>query len=149
MVILSGSFAAYTVTVMWGATLIARLLIAFVFPVHHIFRTLAWMGGCCSVLYCGLVYMQHPAGAIAMLFAVAFAMAGVNPIAVAGAGREMNATSLGVMLPVAGVGAIVMPWLIGVIADRVGLVTGMFCNLIPCVGILVFSVLILKYQAKN
>ena len=75
--------------------------------------------------------------------------AGVNPIAVAGAGREMNATSLGVMLPVAGIGAIVMPWLIGVIADRVGLVTGMFCNLIPCVGILVFSVLILKYQAKN
>ena len=86
---------------------------------------------------------------IAMLFAFAFAMAGVNPIAVAGAGREMNATSLGVMLPVAGIGAIVMPWLIGVIADRVGLVTGMFCNLIPCVGILVFSVLILKYQAKN
>ena len=84
MGILSGSFAAYTVTVMWGATLIARLLIAFVFPVHHIFRTLAWMGGCCSVLYCGLVYMQHPAGAIAMLFAFAFAMAGVNPIAVAG-----------------------------------------------------------------
>ena len=75
MGILSGSFAAYTVTVMWGATLIARLLIAFVFPVHHIFRTLAWMGGCCSVLYCGLVYMQHPAGAIAMLFAFAFAMA--------------------------------------------------------------------------
>lgn len=147
--ILSGSFAAYTVTVMWGATLIARLLIAFVFPVHHIFRALAWMGGCCSVLYCGLVYMQHPVGAIAMLFAFAFAMAGVNPIAVAGAGREMNATSLGVMLPVAGIGAIVMPWLIGVIADRVGLVTGMFCNLIPCVGILVFSVLILKYQAKN
>ena len=53
------------------------------------------------------------------------------------------------MLPVAGIGAIVMPWLIGVIADRVGLVTGMYCNLIPCVGILVFSVLILKYQAKN
>ena len=149
MGILSGSFAAYTVTVMWGATLIARLLIAFVFPVHHIFRTLVWMGGCCSVLYCGLVYMQHPAGAIAMLFAFAFAMAGVNPIAVAGAGREMNATSLGVMLPVAGIGAIVMPWLIGVIADRVGLVTGMFCNLIPCVGILVFSVLILKYSGKE
>ena len=149
MGILSGSFAAYTVTVMWGATLIARLLIAFVFPVHHIFRALAWMGGCCSVLYCGLVYMQHPVGAIAMLFAFAFAMAGVNPIAVAGAGREMNATSLGVMLPVAGIGAIVMPWLIGVIADRVDLVTGMFCNLIPCVGILFFSVLILKYQGKN
>ena len=61
----------------------------------------------------------------------------------------MIASIFGVMLLVAGIGAIVMLWLICVIADRVGLVTGMFCNLIPCVGILVFSVLILKYQAKN
>ena len=30
--ILSGTLSAYTVTVMWTATLIARLLIAFVFP---------------------------------------------------------------------------------------------------------------------
>ena len=33
--IIAGTLAAYTVTVMWGATLIGRLLIAFVFPLKQ------------------------------------------------------------------------------------------------------------------
>lgn len=148
MGILSGAFSTYTVTVMWGATLIARLLIAFVFPVKNTFRALAVMGGGCTVLYCGLVFMQQPVSAVLMLFAFAFAMAGVNPIAVAGAGKAMNATSLGVMLPVAGIGAIVMPWLIGIAADRIGLQAGMFCNLVPCIGILVLSLVMLWEQKR-
>ncbi|MFR9065775.1 MAG: hypothetical protein ACLVJH_01460 [Faecalibacterium prausnitzii] len=32
--IIAGALAAYTVTVMWGATLVARLLIAFVVPIQ-------------------------------------------------------------------------------------------------------------------
>lgn len=144
MGILSGTFSTYTVTVMWGATLIARLLIAFVFPVKNTFRALAVMGGGCTVLYCGLVFVRQPAGAVLMLFAFAFAMAGVNPIAVAGAGKAMNATSLGVMLPVAGIGAIVMPWIIGVAADVIGLQAGMFCNLVPCMGILILSIVMMR-----
>lgn len=147
MGILSGGFSTYTVTVMWGATLIARLLIAFVFPVKDTFRALAVMGGGCTVLYCGLVFMQQPVGAVLMLFAFAFAMAGVNPIAVAGAGKAMNATSLGVMLPVAGIGAIVMPWLIGIAADQIGLQAGMFCNLVPCIGILVLSCVLMRVKS--
>lgn len=146
MKILSGAFATYTVTVMWGATLIARLLIAFVFPMKDTFKALAVMGAGCTILYGGLVFMQRPVGAVLMLFAFAFAMAGVNPVAVAGAGKEMNATSLGVMLPVAGVGAIVMPWLIGIIADMAGLKAGMFCNLVPCIGICVLSLVMAREQ---
>ena len=149
MGILSGSFAAYTVTVMWGATLIARLLIAFVFRCIIFFARLrgwAAAAACCTAGLYTCSIRQEPSPCCSPLHSP---WQGVNPIAVAGAGREMNATSLGVMLPVAGIGAIVMPWLIGVIADRVGLVTGMFCNLIPCVGILVFSVLILKYRGKR
>lgn len=145
--ILSGAFSTYTVTVMWGATLIARLLIAFVFPVKNTFRALAVMGGGCTVLYCGLVFMRQPVGAVLMLFAFAFAMAGVNPVAVAGAGKAMNATSLGIMLPVAGIGAIVMPWLIGIAADVAGLRAGMFCNLVPCLGILVLSAVMMREKS--
>ena len=32
-----------------------------------------------------------------------------------------------------------MPWIIGQVADRMGLQAGMFCNLIPCAGILILS----------
>lgn len=149
MGILSGAFSNYTVTVMWGATLIARLLIAFVFPVKNTFRTLTLMGAGCTIFYGILVMMNRPFGAVLILFAFAFSMAGVNPITVAGAGKAMNATSLGVMLPVAGIGAILMPWFIGIVADRVSLHAGMLCNLVPCVGIMVLAFVMLRLSENS
>lgn len=107
--ILSGALSQYTVTIMWGATLIARLLIAFVFPIRDTFKALAVMGFGCTALYGAMMFSGTPAAAILMLFAFAFAMAGVNPVAVAGTGKQMSAASMGVMLPVASIGAIVMP----------------------------------------
>ena len=139
--ILSGTLANYTLTIMWGATLIARLLIAFVFPIKDRFKALAIMGGGCVVLYAALIFSNTGWLAILMLFAFSFAMAGVNPTGVAGAGNMLNAASMGIMLPAAGLGAILMPWIIGLVAEGVSLRAGMFCNIVPCVGILVFSLL--------
>lgn len=147
--ILNGNFSNYTVTIMWGATLIARLLIAFVFPIKNTYRALALMGIGCTLLYGVMIFTVHPLGAILLLFAFAFAMAGVNPVAVAGVGKEMSTASMGVMLPVAGIGAILMPWIIGIVADGIGLQMGMFCNLIPCIGIFVLSGVMLVEKRKN
>lgn len=146
--ILSGVLSTYTVTIMWGATLIARLLIAFVFPIKNTFKALAVMGGGCIVLYGIMMFTSHPIGAVCMLFAFAFSMAGVNPIAVAGTGKMMSATSMGVMLPMAGLGAILMPWIIGLVADTLSLQAGMVCNLVPCVGIMVLSLVVLKLRKR-
>lgn len=139
--ILSGTLANYTLTIMWGATLIARLLIAFVFPIKDRFKALAVMGEGCVVLYAALIFSNTGWLAILMLFAFSFSMAGVNPTGVAGAGNMLNVASMGIMLPSAGLGAILMPWIIGLVAERVSLRAGMFCNIVPCVGILVFSLL--------
>lgn len=139
--ILSGTLANYTLTIMWGATLIARLLIAFVFPIKNRFKALAVMGVGCIVLYAAMIFSNTGWLAILMLFAFSFSMAGVNPTGVAGAGNMLNAASMGIMLPSAGLGAILMPWIIGLVAEGVSLRAGMFCNIVPCVGILVFSLL--------
>ena len=56
--ILSGTLANYTMTIMWGATLIARLLIAFVFPIKDRFKALAIMGGGCVLLYAALIFAE-------------------------------------------------------------------------------------------
>ena len=146
--ILSGLWSTYTVTIMWGATLIARLLIAFVFPIRNTFRALAGMGLGCTVLYAAMMFSNQPLMAVAMLFAFAFAMAGVNPVAVAGVGKIMSPASMGVMLPAAALGAIVMPWIIGVVADTVSLQAGMICNLVPCIGIMVISVILRRMESK-
>jgi len=47
--ILSGTLSAYTVTVMWTATLIGRLLIAFVFPLKNPYTAMIKMGIGCTV----------------------------------------------------------------------------------------------------
>lgn len=147
--ILSGALSTYTVTIMWGATLIARLLIAFVFPVKNTFKALSIMGAGCSVLYAAMMFANQPLMAIVMLFAFAFAMAGVNPVAVAGVGKEMSVTSMGILLPIGGIGAIIMPWIIGIVADYAGLRAGMICNLIPCIGILVLSMVMLRMKKQE
>lgn len=144
--ILSGTLSTYTVTIMWTATLIARLFIAFVFPIKNTFKSLTIMGIGCTILYGAMIAVKAPIGAILLLAGFAFSMAGVNPVAVAGIGKEMSTASVGVMLPVGAIGAIVMPWLIGQVADLVSLQTGMMVNLIPCIGIMVLSIILLKMK---
>ena len=96
--ILSGTLSAYTVTVMWTATLIA------------------------------------------------FSMAGMNPTAVACAGKMTSVASIGVMLPAASFGGILMPWIIGIVSNAAGLKTGMAMNIISCVGMLIFCIAVKRLK---
>ena len=147
--IIAGVLSTYTVTVMWGATLIARLLIAFVFPFKNPRKAMVVMGAGCIVTYFGLMLARSQTPAIVLLFAFAFAMAGMNPTAVAAAGRMTTVTSIAILLPAASLGAIVMPWVIGVVAECAGLTAGMASNIVPCVGMLVFAALVARLPEEQ
>lgn len=147
--ILSGTLANYTVSIMWGSTLIARLLIAFVFPVKNLYKTLSIMGLSLTVLYAILVQMHTPVAASIALFLFAFAMAGVNPLALAGVGQMTSPASMGTLLSAATCGAILMPYIIGRIGDAISLQAGMAANLVSCVGILVLSLLMYHRTKKQ
>ena len=142
--IIAGSLAAYTVTVMWGATLVARLLIAFVFPFKNPRKAMVGMSVLCTFFYVLLVRADTQGMAIVLLFAFAFSMAGLNPTAVASAGRMTSVTSMGIMLPAASSGAILMPWIIGIVAEKAGLAAGMASNIVPYVGLIIFTLLVAK-----
>lgn len=147
--ILTGVFSAYTVTVMWVATLIARLLFSFVFPIRHAGAAMIKMGIGCSVFYFLMMLAKGPVTAMLLLFAFAFSMAGVNPTAVASAGRMTTVTSMGVMLPVASVGGILMPWVIGIVAENISITAGMACDIVPCVGMLLLSMAVKKLEQEE
>ena len=147
--IIAGSLAAYTVTVMWGATLVARLLIAFVFPFRNPRKAMVGMSVLCTFFYVLLVRADTQGMAIVLLFAFAFSMAGLNPTAVASAGRMTSVTSMGIMLPAASSGAILMPWIIGRVAERAGLAVGMACNIVPCIGLVIFAILVARMPEEN
>ena len=58
--IISGMLSTYTVTVMWTATLIARMLIAFVFPIKSAYSAMIKMGAGCIVFYLGMMMAGQP-----------------------------------------------------------------------------------------
>ncbi len=147
--ILSGVLSTYTVTVMWTATLIARMLIAFVFPIKNAPSSMIKMSIGCIIFYIGLMAADTQITAILLLFAFAFSMAGLNPTAVASAGRMTSVTSMGVMLPAASSGAIIMPWLIGIISEYGGIKAGMASNIVPCAGLLFFCIALKKLEKKE
>lgn len=147
--IITGTLSAYTVTVMWGATLIARLLIAFLIPLKNAYSAMIRMSICCIIFYLGLMMAETQTAAILLLFAFAFSMAGMNPTAIACTGRMTSVTSMGVMLPAASSGAILMPWLIGLIAEHAGISIGMASNIIPCAGMLAFCMAVRRLTAQK
>ena len=103
----------------------------------------------CIIFYIGLMAANTQISAILLLFAFAFSMAGLNPTAVASAGRMTSVTSMGVMLPAASSGAILMPWIIGIVAEYGGIKVGMASNIIPCVGLLLFCIALKRLEKKE
>ena len=146
--IIAGALAAYTVTVMWGATLIGRLLIAFVFPLRQPRKAMVFMAVFCTAFYFAMMQTHSQLPAILLLFAFASSMAGMNPTAVASAGKMTTVTSMGIMLPVASSGAILMPWVIGKVAESAGLAVGMATNIVPCVGLIIFAILVSRMREE-
>lgn len=144
--ILTGAMSAYTVTVMWTATLILRMIYAFVRPIKKPGRSMIIMGVFCTIFYFCMMQVRTQSMALILLFAFAAAMAGMNPTAVASAGKITSVTSMGIMLPAASSGAIIMPWIIGRVSESAGIEAGMTCVLVPCVGMLLFSLAVSRLK---
>ena len=139
---LSAAVSPYTVTLLWGATMAARFVLAFVLPPRNAQRAILMMTAGCTVFYIGLVLTRSQAPALLLLLGFSLSIAGLNPMIVACAGEITTAASMGIMLPTAGLGVILMPWVIGMVAQTAGLRIGMAVNILPCVGMLMLSSLL-------
>ena len=42
-----------------------------------------------------------------------------------------------------------MPWIIGRVAERAGLAVGMACNIVPCIGLVLFAILVARMPEEN
>jgi fucose permease len=101
-----------------------------------------------TVMYGVLLKVSTPVPALIALALFSFSVAGAYPMGVASIGEMLSSASVGVLLAFAGVGGILFPWLVGIIADAAGLRSGMAVNLIPCVGIIVLSLMLLSCRKK-
>ena len=140
--ILTGASAAYAVTVQWGLTLIARLILAFGPRIRKPYRVLPIMGVGLTSMYILLLRMHSAVPALIVLGLFALSIAGVYPLTTACIGSMTSSASVGVLLAIGGLGGIIFPWLVGLIADASGLRTGMAVTLIPCAGIIILPLII-------
>ena len=140
--ILSGTFAAYTITVQWALTLIARLILAFGVKINRPYKAMTIMGVGLTLMYLLLLQMRTAIPALIALGLFSFSLAGIYPLAVASIGEMTSSASVGLMLAFGGIGGIIFPWIVGIVADVAGLRSGMAINLIPCAGIIFFPLLI-------
>ncbi len=147
--ILSGSTAAYTVTVQWGLALAARLLLAFGPKIKKPYRALSVMGIGLTSMYLLLLRMHSAVPALIVLGLFSFAIAGVYPLTTACIGTMTSSASVGILLSIGGMGGIIFPWVVGIVADMSGLRSGMAVNLIPCAGIIFLPLLISRKAEKN
>lgn len=137
--ILSGTAGQLTVTVIWGAMLVGRLTIALALHIRHSYRALSLMTLGCIAAYLLLLRADNAVTALVFLFLFGLAIAGVNPTAVASAGRSLSSAGVGVMLPTAGIGAILMPYITGLVAAKWGIHAGMMSITFAVAGMFVCS----------
>lgn len=147
--ILSGTAGQLTVTVIWGAMLAARLVIALVLHIRNGFRALTLMTACCIGTYLLLLQAETAVSALVLLFVFGISIAGVNPTAVASAGKSLSSAGVGVMLPAAGVGAILMPYITGLVASAWGIHAGMMSITFAVAGMFVSSALLLVVRERG
>ena len=93
----------------------------------------------CIATYLLLLRADNAVTALVFLFLFGLAIAGVNPTAVASAGRSLSSAGVGVMLPTAGIGAILMPYITGLVAAKWGIHAGMMSITFAVAGMFVCS----------
>ena len=106
------------------------------------------MSLCCMGTYLLLLFTRTPFAALGCLVLFGIAIAGVNPTAVA-AGRALSSEGLGVMLPAAGVGAVLMPYITGAVAQRFGLWAGMLCTMAALAGMAACSAALWRMTGRS
>lgn len=147
--ILSGTLSTYTTTIQWTAILISRLMTTFVFRPKNLYRAVAGMSAAVTCTMLALVTAERAAPAILALTLYSLAIGGVFPTTAAGIGERMNSRTVGVMLSAASTSAIFFPWLIGVVADHLGIRAGMRVILVPCTGVFLISLLMWRRTAAK
>lgn len=135
--ILSIGYAQVLASLLWVAVLAGRLTCVFIGDRISKKMILLMTGIGTVIFYVLLLATQNPAFITFSIIGLGFCMAGVYPTTIANVGDVIKSypMSMGVLLVLGGIGAIIMPVITGILADQVGLFAGM--------GAIVFAILLM------
>lgn len=143
--IMSVSLAQSMASLLWIVILIGRLITAYISNKVKKSKLLLIMsiGYFISIIF--LIGSRTVTPAVAGIIGVGFFMAGIYPTTIASAGKIIKEypMAMSVLLTIAGIGSILMPSIIGAVADAVGIIGGMSAIVVA----VVVTFLLIVYNA--
>lgn len=138
--IMSGNFAQGMASLLWIVILIGRLVSAYLSSRIKKSKLLVINASGYLIFFILLLSSRSITPVVIGVVGVGFCMAGLYPTTVAGIGTILKAypLALSFILTFAGLGAIIMPALIGAVADSVGIIGGMSIVIIAVAITLLF-----------
>jgi len=148
--IMSGSWAQIMSSLLWIVILFGRLLYGYLS--NHIEKSKILLAGSVGYLifFVVLLLARTTSPVVLGIIGVGFFMSGIYPTTIASAGHVIKdyPMALSVMLLIAGVGSILMPSIIGAIADSIGIIGGMSAVIVAVI-ITVFFIFYNRYIYRN
>lgn len=138
--IMTREFAQMLASLLWGAILLGRLTCAFIGDKVPKKSLLLMISSGTTVSYLLLMSTQNINIITIAIIGLGFSMAGIFPISVAFLGNTIKSypMSMGLLLMIGNIGSIIMPIIIGAVADRFGIFAGMSVIIFAIVMMMVF-----------
>lgn len=146
--IMSDTFAQTMSSLLWIIILLGRLLCAYLSQKIDRFRLLIISSIGYLIFFIILLINRQLSLITIGIIGVGFCMAGLYPTVVASVGEIMKSYpfALSFLLTVAGIGSIVMPSIIGGVADWIGIVGGMSLTVVAVASTFIFICLYARYN---
>lgn len=148
--ILPEALSQIMLTVIWVVMMVGRLLLSFSAKRINPKPALVGMSIGACVCYFAMILGSNKILTVVLLGLFALFAAGIYPTTVADSGgRNVTQAALGVMFPLAGIGAIIMPSVTGFVAENLGIQAGMTAIGVSCVMLVIFTSLNFIYSRKR
>jgi fucose permease len=139
--ILPAVAAEFTPTMLWLMMMVGRLLCAALPPRINRGKLLLILAVSMTICFVGLMQSNTAATSVLFLLGIGFSMAGIFPTTFSTIRGTSSAMATGVVLGIAGLGAIVMPGIVGVVADSHGLPGGISTILAALLAMVIMAVI--------
>lgn len=140
--IMSGTFAQIMSSLLWIVILLGRLTSAYLSSRIEKSRLLVISGIGYLIFFVILLLSRSLAPAAIGIIGVGFCMSGLYPTTLSGIGKitKEYPLALSIILTFAGLGSIIMPFIIGAVADKIGILGGMSVVIVAVVITLIFII---------
>lgn len=149
--LLTGTLSQMTATVQWLMMLIGRLTVAYLSTKVNKYTMIKLMGFFMAVFFVFLLFVKSPVLIMIGIIGFGFSMAGIYPTTVSFAGKltAEYPTSWSFILTIASFGSILMPSIIGAVAETAGIYTGIATIVIAVVLDVVAILLMVRFLKKE